>query len=206
MAYTLTGETCGTVRFDADKTGVVITESVQRTAKVTSNPIEKGADINDHVVLDPVKFTISAVTIGGQDAVDTLHRMWSERDVLTYEGRTKIESCVITSLKEDASAKNRDGVSVSLSLQVVNRISAEYVESGEQMMSTQDADKKVSKSLSTSSAKASSQTKKTSADGLKTKATQTISESAYGKYTSSYKSSSASSGPTERTTAAYSAA
>ena len=49
MAYTITGEKCGTVRLDAEKTGVVVTESVQRSSKVTSNPVEKGSDINDHV-------------------------------------------------------------------------------------------------------------------------------------------------------------
>lgn len=60
MAYTLTGEKCGTVRLNAATTGVVINESVQRSSKVTSNPVENGADINDHVVNDPIKFTITA--------------------------------------------------------------------------------------------------------------------------------------------------
>ena len=60
MAYTITGEKCGTVRLDAEKTGVVVTESVQRSSKVTSNPVEKGSDINDHVINDPVVFHISA--------------------------------------------------------------------------------------------------------------------------------------------------
>ena len=64
MAYTLSGS-CGTVRLDARTTGVVINESVQRTSKVTSNPVEQGSDINDHVVNDPIKFTITGVTGGG---------------------------------------------------------------------------------------------------------------------------------------------
>lgn len=64
MAYTLSGS-CGTVRLDARTTGVVINESVQRTSKVTSNPVEQGSDINDHVVNDPIKFTITGVTING---------------------------------------------------------------------------------------------------------------------------------------------
>ena len=61
MAYTITGEKCGTVRLDAEKTGVVVTESVQRSSKVTSNPVEKGSDINDHVINDPVVFSITGV-------------------------------------------------------------------------------------------------------------------------------------------------
>ena len=54
MAYTITGEKCGAVRLDAATTGVVVTESIQRSSKVTANPIESGANINDHVVSDPV--------------------------------------------------------------------------------------------------------------------------------------------------------
>lgn len=80
-----------------------------------------------------------------------------------------------------------------------NRVSAEYVESGEQMMSAQDANasKKVSKS----------QTKSTTADGLHTTVSQTISSSAYSSYVNSYANKAASSsGPSGRTTRAYSAA
>ncbi len=49
------------VHLDAEKTGVVVTESVQRSSKVTSNPVEKGSDINDHVINDPVVFSITGV-------------------------------------------------------------------------------------------------------------------------------------------------
>ena len=77
MAYTITGEKCGTVRLDAEKTGVVVTESVQRSSKVTSNPVEKGSDINDHVINDPVVFSITGVFLD-EDQSDILERMWKE--------------------------------------------------------------------------------------------------------------------------------
>lgn len=199
MAYTLTGEKCGVVRLDASTTGVVITESVQRTSKVTSNPVEQGADINDHVVNDPVKFTITGVTINGDDQAATLRKMFQEKDVLTYVGQNRIENCVITSYKSDHSAKYMDGTSFTLQLQVVNRASSDYVESGEQTMSMQDSD--ASKSVS------DSQTKATRADGLKTTVSQTISSSAYANYVNSYaKKAASSSGPTARSTSAFSAA
>ncbi len=199
MAYTLTGEKCGTVRLDATTTGVVITESVQRSSKVTSNPVETGADINDHVVNDPVKFTITGVTIKGDGQAAVLRRMWQEKDVLTYIGRNRIDSCVITSYKADSSAKNMDGSSFTISLQVVNRASSAYVEIGEQLMSVQDAD--ASKTVS------ASQTKATSADGLRTTVSATISSSAYANYVKSYGSKAASSpGPSDRKVVAFSAA
>ena len=199
MAYTLTGEKCGTVRFDAETTGVITAEGAQRSSKVTSNPVEQGSDINDHVVKDPIKYTLTGVLIGGDEQIETLRRMWKESDVLTYIGRIKIESCVITSLKEDVTAKNRDGYSVTLQLQVINRTASDYVESGQQLMSAQDAQAPVSVSTS--------QTKATSADGLHTVATEKISSSAYAKYVDSFsKKSASSSGPTQRSTSAYSGA
>ena len=73
MAYTITGRKCGTVRFEPETVGNIQTEQVSMSSKVTSNPIESGGDINDHVIKDPMKFTISGVIIGGQQA-QSLHR------------------------------------------------------------------------------------------------------------------------------------
>ena len=49
MAYTLTGRKGGTVRFVPFENGVVEKESESYSSSVTSNPVEDGADINDHV-------------------------------------------------------------------------------------------------------------------------------------------------------------
>ena len=199
MAYTLTGEKCGTVRFDAETTGVITAESMQGSSKVTSNPMEQGADINDHVVNDPDKYTLTGVLIGGDEQKETLLRMRKEKDVLSYIGRIKIDSCVITSLKFDVSAKIKDGYSVTLQLQVINRTASDYVESGQQLMSAQNAQAPVSVSTS--------QTKATSADGLHTVATEKISSSAYAEYVDSFSSkASSSSDPAQRSTSAYSGA
>lgn len=91
MAYTITGEKCGTVRLDAEKTGVVVTESVQRSSKVTSNPVEKGSDINDHVINDPVVFSITGVFLD-EDQSDIL--------------------ISIHALREEGDSKNRDKISI----------------------------------------------------------------------------------------------
>lgn len=200
MAYTLTGEKCGTVRLDPQTTGVVVTESIQRSSKVTSNPVERGADINDHVVTDPIKFTITGITIGdGQAAV--LRRMWQQKDLLEYIGRNRISNCVVTSYKSDTNAKNKNGTSFTLQLQVVNIVSSEYVEIGAQLMSQQDANAKTSSGVG-----GTNQTRTTSADGLKTAVSEQISGSAYASYVGSYNSKPLSSGgPSSRIIQAYSA-
>ena len=53
MAYTLTGEKCGTVRFEASRNGTINGETFTHSSKVTQNPIEGGANINDHVFRNP---------------------------------------------------------------------------------------------------------------------------------------------------------
>jgi|MucameStandDraft_1065616.scaffolds.fasta_scaffold07961_5 hypothetical protein len=199
MAYTITGEKCGTVRLDAATTGVIITESIQRSSKVTSNPVERGSDINDHAITDPIRLTITGVTIKGDGQASILRRMWKERDIVEYVGRNRVSSCVITSYKSDSDAKHKDGSSFTIQLQVVNITSAEYVETGEQMMSAQDADAPTTE--------AGSQTRATSAAGLKTTSTEKISSSAYAAYVNSYQNKAASSsGPSGRSTPSYSAA
>ena len=86
MAYTITGEKCGTVRLDAEKTGVVVTESVQRSSKVTSNPVEKGSDINDHVINDPVVFSITGVFLDEDqsDILISIHALREEGDRVRF--------------------------------------------------------------------------------------------------------------------------
>ena len=63
MAYTLEGRKCGTVRFENRTVGTVQKETTTMSAKVTSVPMEDGSDINDHVTIDPQKFSINGVII-----------------------------------------------------------------------------------------------------------------------------------------------
>ena len=190
MAYILTGKKCGVVRLDPKQTGIVTAESASYSSKATSNPIENGSDINDHVVTDPVKFTLTGVTIGGDAAAATLRKMWEERDILEYIGRGR-------------------GIGFTIQLQVVNITSAGYVASGEQLMSMQDADtgENVAPMNSTAQSGGTNQKKATTADGLKTTTAQYVSTSAYAQYVQSYASKPDSSGgPSSRRQASFSAA
>ena len=194
MAYTITGRKSGSVRFEPDTIGNIQSEAVSMSSKVTSNPIENGADINDHVVKDPVKFSISGTIIGGQQGQQTLQTMRDRRDIVTYTGRVRIANLVITSLSFDYGAKNAKGCTFKVSFQQVNISSSEVVEVG--VMTQQDTGKPTSYSTA--------QTKKTSSDGLKTTVSETISSSAYAAYVNSYNSKPASSsGPATRATASY---
>lgn len=190
MAYTITGRKTGTVRFMHDDTGNIQTESLSMTSKVTSNPIESGSDINDHVANNALKFNVSGTIIGGDTAVAALKRMRQERDIITYVGRSRAENLVITSLSFDYNAKNKNGCTFKAQFQEVQITSAEKVEVP--MMTTQDTGKS-----------SSSQTKKTTNSGTQTIVHQTISTSSYASYVNSYNGGS-SSGPTTRSSTSYS--
>ena len=103
MAYVLTGQNGNTVRFEPHDTGVVEKESESYSSSVTSNPIEDGSDINDHVNNAAGTLNISGVIIGGDSAIDALKEMRESRDIITYTGVTRMTNLVFTNLKFDRS-------------------------------------------------------------------------------------------------------
>lgn len=50
------GNFISTVQLD-----IIINEGTTATARVTQNPIENGADVNDHIIIDPLIFNTSGV-------------------------------------------------------------------------------------------------------------------------------------------------
>ena len=142
MAYTLTGSKGGTVRFVPMQNGVVEKESESYSSTVTSNPVENGADINDHVNNAAGTLTISGTIIGGDSAINALKAMRDSRDILTYTGVTRMRNLVFTSLKFDRSYKNKGGASFSATLKQIITTASEFVSmDGEASMVSQDADK-----------------------------------------------------------------
>lgn len=191
MAYTFTGRKSGTVRFESSENGNINKESESLTSRVTSNPVESGADMNDHVINEAGKFSVSGVIIGGNAAIAALKNMREKRDIITYTGRTRISSLVFTSLSFDYDPKNKDGATFKAQLQQVMISMAQTVAVGSAPMSTQDAGKA-----------ATPQANKTANAGTQTIASQSISGAAYSAYVNSY-SGGSSSGPAQRQTASY---
>lgn len=181
---------------------MVSSEAVSRSSTITDNPVEGGANIQDHVFRQPVSFQISGTAINGADTIAALQRMWKTGDILTYTGRNRIENLVIQSLQSTHDAKHRGGFSFSATLKQVTLGSS--VDSGTaSTMAGLDAAASASQPAPTTKAaqKTASQTSKTKADGLKTTVSTTISSSAYASYVNSFNSKPTSSaGPTSRAT------
>lgn len=177
MAYTLTGRRGGTVRFVPMQSGVVEKESESYSSSVTSNPVEGGADINDHVNNAAGKLTISGTIIGGAAAIIALKAMRDSRDVISYTGKVRMGNLVFTSLKFDYSYKNRNGAAFSATLTKILTTSPEYIAMNEkESMTSQDSGKSQNKQL-----------KKTKKSGMKMKSSQTISSASKEKYKSANK-------------------
>lgn len=192
MAYTLVGKKSGTIRFEPRSTGLVETESESYSSSVTSNPIEEGAEINDHVNNAAGTLNISGTIIGGNGAVNALKEMRAKRELITYTGVTRMSNLVFTSLKFDRSYKNKNGAAFSATLKQVQTAASEFVPMDAALpMTSQDAGKSTDQQLA-----------KTANDGLTTVAIQTVSTSSAERHGAAYKHPG-SSAPLTRQTGGY---
>lgn len=193
MAYTLTGRRGGTVRFVPLQNGVVEKESESYSSAVTSNPIENGSSINDHVNNEAGTFSISGTIIGGEGAVNALKAMRDARDILTYAGVSRVTNLVFTSLKFDRSSKNKNGASFSATFKRIQTTAPEYVPMGELLpMTSQDMGKSDDPQLA-----------KTANAGMNTVYLQSVSTESQERYVAAYTQPS-SSAPLTRVTGSYS--
>lgn len=184
MAYVLSGRKCGTVRFEPGS-GTIQKESISKSSKMTSNAIESGGNIEDHVYRNPEQMQINGVVVGGMDAAAVLENMWKQRDLVTYAGRFRKSDLIIISLKLDADKGNRDGCTFSATLQKATIVSSSYAEiGGVKLMSSQDGAVGIR------------------SNGLATAARESVTSSAYADYVGSYNRQS-NNGPNARKTASY---
>lgn len=192
MAYVLVGRRGNSVRFVPLHTGIIEKESESYSSSVTSNPVEDGADLTDHVNNDPGTLSISGTIVGGEYAIDALKDMRESRDILTYIGATRMSNLVFTSLKFDRTHKNNNGASFSATLKQIRTNMPEYVPSDEELsMLMQDAWKNDEPQLN-----------QIINTGMITVAYQSVSSASAERYADAYKEIS-SSAPLTRQTGGY---
>lgn len=185
MAYLLIGDS-GTVQLSGD--GIITSESASYTAKVTSNPMEGGGQINDHATTEPIRFDVSGTVVGGA-ARTTLEAMWRNRDLISYRGIEALDNLLITSLSISRSVNNRDGYEFKVSFTQVQIASAAFVPLTGPTITNLDADAEPAASAKKSA-------KKKTEDGLKVAAND------YMNYSASFYGPT-STAPTVRTNPSY---
>lgn len=81
------GNAIGSVEFDA-----TIFESAKTNSKITSNPVEYGADVNDHIIIGPMEFYIEGLVSNA--ASGTISQVGAAADQIAAQAgliRTKSE-------------------------------------------------------------------------------------------------------------------
>ncbi len=189
MAYRIMGRKCGAIRFNPD-TGTIDKESRTMSSKMTSYALETGSTVSDHVYKNPEQVQLGGILIGGMDELIRLRQMWECRDLVSYEGRIRVDNMVIINLQEGTATSNLHGGSFTATLQRATMVSSSYVEVSKIMlMSEADGDR-------------GGQQAPVKNAGVQPVASQQVSENAYEKYVASYNGKS-SSGPGQRKTASY---
>lgn len=71
---------------DTIELDVIIEESASASARLTKNPVEKGADVNDHIIVDPMTFSLSGLVSNAN--VNVLDSVAGLFDLGRYTGAT----------------------------------------------------------------------------------------------------------------------
>ncbi|MFT9496382.1 phage baseplate protein [Anaerosolibacter sp.] len=99
----------------------VESENPNRSSEVTSNPVETGEDVADHVKSNPTRFPITGLIVG-PDAAQKLSQIDSFRRsgaILTYIGRNLIQNVVIKSFNSTHDSDVANGFRFSIELEQV---------------------------------------------------------------------------------------
>lgn len=121
------------IKSNADFGGValfVTDEDPRYTNKVTSKPIEDGADISDHINQEPVTINVSFnVPANGKEAKRQLLKLRNSKKVYTYNGVDETyKNMALVSLSTPKNANIKDGFEGSMQLQQVQVINQETSE------------------------------------------------------------------------------
>ena len=134
--FTNKGNFIGEIEID-----VVVNESATSTATITKNPVENGADINDHIIIEPMSFSITGVVSNAITSVfdiasglsvdktksqatwDDLLELQSKREPFTLvQGLRSYDNVVIQSLTETQDKTTSGSLSFTATLVEINLV------------------------------------------------------------------------------------
>ena len=130
------------------KLDVIIKESATATAKLTENPVESGANMNDHIIIEPMTFTVEGVVsnisssfIGqfsqlvdtftqdnsnAQEAWEALLQLQIDREPFTLvQGLRSYDNIVILTLNEQQDKETSNGLFFNATMKEVIFVGAE---------------------------------------------------------------------------------
>jgi hypothetical protein len=129
---------------------IIVIESAQTTSRLTENPVEQGANVNDHIIIEPMTFTVegvvsnsSSTTIGqftqvpsvfNQDSSkakeawnDLLELQASRQPFTLVQGLREYNNIVILSLNESQDKDTSNGLFFTATMKEVILVGVEPV-------------------------------------------------------------------------------
>ncbi len=109
---------------------VVESENPEYSNEITSNSVELGTDIADHVRQNPISFSISGVVTGenAAEAIARLRKYRNDGTVLRYIGRNVVDNLVIEKLSTTHDNSIRNGFTFDISLKHVRIAKGQQME------------------------------------------------------------------------------
>jgi len=136
------GSLIGEIKIDA-----VLSESANATARVTKNPVESGTDFNDHIIIDPMTFSLNGIVsnassstlqavqnaaslIRGEKKIekvwnDLLKLFTSKEPFTLYQGLKEYKDVVIQSLSETQDSSSGNILNFTAALTQINIVGIE---------------------------------------------------------------------------------
>lgn len=117
------GNFLGDVEFD-----VVVSEGASASARLTKNPVENGADMNDHIIIDPMTYTVTGVATDTRSNIldspsaafgqrkseaiwgELLQLMIDKTPFTLVQGLKSYDNVVLTSLSESQDKDTSNGL------------------------------------------------------------------------------------------------
>jgi hypothetical protein len=138
----------GTVALELD---AIITETPEYVSTPTKNQVETGADVTDHVALEPEKVTVEGIitntpvnilkTVGGlltgelfsdpsSRAFEFIKKLYDDREPFDFVGTLKVyKNMVITSLKIPREPKTGRALSFTMTLEQITLVQSQLFSS-----------------------------------------------------------------------------
>ncbi|SDI16150.1 hypothetical protein SAMN05192534_12373 [Alteribacillus persepolensis] len=96
----------------------LIDETRNYESEVTTHPVERGADVADHIQLNPLRYQITG-EVTGSDAAEkhrALLKLRNARDITSYSGRANMSNCIVENYSTNVNVNYRNGFSFTLNI------------------------------------------------------------------------------------------
>ena len=97
----------------------VLTESRPHRNRITSHPVEEGADITDHVEREQLSYTVTGIVGDDEDPASVHEKLmiiYHHGKVVDYQGRATLRNCIIEDFTSDVDSGSIKGFTFTMTI------------------------------------------------------------------------------------------